>query len=119
VTIGAGYALFTGVALEFLDGSGKSGSSRYAIVDSLGNLPVVYMTWLDGCGYAHWGPRGVPGMDVLVSAAIISILLGLLVSAGAGKSDCARALSYRIQAQHPGYLSASPTSIILDVLTNL
>ena len=74
-TIGAGYALFTGVALEFLGESGKSGGSRYAIINSLGNIPVVYMTWLDGRGYALWGPRGMPRMDALVSAAGISLLL--------------------------------------------
>jgi len=75
-TIGAGYALFTAVVLEFLGGSGKSGSSRYSIINSLGNIPVVYMTWLDGRGYALWGPRGMPGIDALVSAVVISVLLG-------------------------------------------
>ena len=79
VTIGAAYALFTGVELEFLGDSGKSGSSRYAIINSLGNLPVVYMTWLDGRGYAHWGPRGMPAIDALVSAAAITLLLGHFV----------------------------------------
>lgn len=78
-TIGAGYALFTGVALEFLGGSGKSGSSRYAIINSLGNLPVVYMTWLDGRGYAHWGPRGMPAADALASAFVIVLLLAHFV----------------------------------------
>jgi len=78
-TVGAGYALFTAVSLEFLGGSGKSGSSRYAIINSLGNVPVVYMTWLDGRGYAHWGPRGMPGIDALVSAVLILILLGHFV----------------------------------------
>ena len=78
-TIGAGYALFTAVCLEFLGGSGKSGSSRYAIINSLGNIPVVYMTWLDGRGYALWGPRGMPGIDALVGAILILILLGYFV----------------------------------------
>jgi PAT family beta-lactamase induction signal transducer AmpG len=78
-TVGVGYALFTAVSLEFLGGSGKSGSSRYTIINSLGNLPVVYMTWLDGRGYAHWGPRGMPGIDALVSAILISVLLGHFV----------------------------------------
>jgi MFS transporter, PAT family, beta-lactamase induction signal transducer AmpG len=81
-TIGAGYALFTGVALEFLGGSGKSGSSRYAIINSLGNVPVVYMTWLDGRGYAHWGPRGMSGIDALVSAAAVSLLLAHFIFSG-------------------------------------
>lgn len=75
LSIGAGWALFTAVSLEFLGGSGKSGSSRYAIINSLGNLPVVYMAWLDGWGYAHWGPRGMPGIDGIVSAAGAAVLL--------------------------------------------
>lgn len=78
-TVGAGYALFTAVSLEFLGGSGKSGSSRYAIINSLGNVPVVYMTWLDGRGYALWGPRGMSGIDALVSALAVFVLLGHFV----------------------------------------
>jgi PAT family beta-lactamase induction signal transducer AmpG len=74
-TIGAGYALFTGVALEFLGGSGKSGSSRYAIINSLGNLPVSYMTFLDGRGYALWGPRAMPAADAILTAAGSLLLL--------------------------------------------
>jgi predicted MFS family arabinose efflux permease len=74
-TIGVCYALFTAVVLEFLGGSGKSGSARYAIINSLGNLPVAYMAWMDGRGYAHWGPRGMPGVDAAVSAAGATLLL--------------------------------------------
>jgi PAT family beta-lactamase induction signal transducer AmpG len=78
-TIGACYALFTGVALEFLGGSGKSGSSRYAIINSLGNLPVAYMEYLDGRSYAHWGPRAMPGADAVLSAAGATLLLAHFV----------------------------------------
>ena len=74
-TIGAGYALFTGVALEFLGGSGKSGSSRYAIINSIGNLPVAYMTYLDGRGYALWGPRAMPAVDAIITATVCLILV--------------------------------------------
>jgi len=74
-TIGAGYALFTGVSLEFLGGSGKSGSSRYAIINSLGNLPVVYMSYLDGRAYAHWGPRAMPAAEAVLASFGASLLL--------------------------------------------
>jgi MFS transporter, PAT family, beta-lactamase induction signal transducer AmpG len=67
-TIGSCYALFTGVALEFMGDSGKSGSSRYAIINSLGNLPVAYMAWVNGQGFRLWGPRGMPGVDAVLSA---------------------------------------------------
>lgn len=74
-TIGASYALFTAVVLEFLGGSGKSGSARYSIINSLGNVPVVYMVLVDGKGYAHWGARGMSGVDVIVGTAAAVLLL--------------------------------------------
>lgn len=78
-TIGAGYALFTGVSLEFLGRSGKSGSSRYAIINSLGNLPVAYVAYLDGRAYAHWGPRAMPAADAVLSAIGATLLLAHFV----------------------------------------
>jgi PAT family beta-lactamase induction signal transducer AmpG len=78
-TVGAGYALFTAVSLEFLGSSGKSGSARYAIINSLGNVPVAYMSWLDGCGYALWGPRGMPAADAILSGFGCAILLAHFV----------------------------------------
>jgi MFS transporter, PAT family, beta-lactamase induction signal transducer AmpG len=74
-TVGAGYALFTGVSLEFLGGSGKSGSGRYALINSLGNLPVAYMSYLDGRAYARWGPRAMPAADAILAALGASLLL--------------------------------------------
>ncbi len=74
-TIGSCWALFTAVALEFLGGSGKSGSARYSIINSLGNLPVAYMAYLDGRSYAHWGPRAMPAADAILSAAAATLLL--------------------------------------------
>lgn len=74
-SIGICYALFTAVALEFLGLSGKSGSSRYAIINSIGNLPVAYMAFLDGRSYAHWGPRAMPAADAILSAIAATLLL--------------------------------------------
>jgi PAT family beta-lactamase induction signal transducer AmpG len=79
-TIGAGYAFFTAVVLEFLGGSGKSGSARYSIINSLGNVPVAYMTFIDGRSYARWGARAMPGADVVLSAIGAVILLAYFLS---------------------------------------
>ncbi|MGH9585002.1 MAG: hypothetical protein ACRD4O_18945 [Bryobacteraceae bacterium] len=79
-TIGASYALFTTVVLEFLGGSGKSGSARYSIINSLGNVPVAYMVLIDGKGYARWGARGMPGTDVVVGAVGGAILLAYFLT---------------------------------------
>lgn len=74
-TIGTCYALFTAVVLEFLGQSGKSGSGRYSIINSLGNVPVVYMTWLDGRGGKLWGARGLAATDAVAGAIGATILL--------------------------------------------
>ena len=78
-SIGICYALFTAVALEFLGLSGKSGSSRYAIINSIGNLPVAYMAYVDGRSYAHWGPRAMPAADAIVGAAGAALMLAHFV----------------------------------------
>lgn len=88
-TIGLCYAFFTGVVLEFLGDSGKSGSSRFAIINSLGNLPVAYMAYLDGRGYALWGPRAMPGTDAVLSALGASIMLAHFVVSGRRKQQAA------------------------------
>jgi PAT family beta-lactamase induction signal transducer AmpG len=74
-TIGACYALFTAVVLEFLGQSGRSGCGRYSIINSLGNVPVVYMTALDGRGGKLWGARGLAATDAVVGAIGAAILL--------------------------------------------
>ena len=74
-TIGACYALFTAVVLEFLGRSGKSGCARYSIINSLGNVPVAYMTAVDGRGGNLWGARGLAGTDAVVGAIGAAILL--------------------------------------------
>lgn len=78
-TVGTCYALTTAVILEMMGASGKSGSGRYSVVNSLANVPVAYMIWLDGRGYALWGTRGMPAMDLVVSAVAASVLLAHFV----------------------------------------
>jgi MFS transporter, PAT family, beta-lactamase induction signal transducer AmpG len=81
-SIGACYALFTAVVLEFLGGSGKSGSARYSIINSLGNVPVAYMALIDGVSSGRWGPRAAPGADVILSTVGASILLAYFLTHG-------------------------------------
>jgi hypothetical protein len=79
-TIGVGYALSTAVVLEFMGGSGKSGSARYSILNSLLNVPVVYMVWIDGKSAGRWGTRAGFGTDVVLSTVGALILLAYFLS---------------------------------------
>ena len=74
LTTGTCYAFFLGVVMVTMGEAGRSASSRYTILVSLGNLPIVYMTKVEGWGYSLFGPRGVPAFDaagnLLVAAAV-------------------------------------------------
>ncbi|HWG76481.1 MAG TPA: MFS transporter [Steroidobacteraceae bacterium] len=74
-TVGSCYAMFTAVVLEFLGDSGKSGSGRYSIINSLGNIPVLYMLQVDGWGADRWGGRGLAAAEAVVGGAGALLLL--------------------------------------------
>ncbi|MGH9414656.1 MAG: hypothetical protein ACRD0Y_13080 [Terriglobales bacterium] len=78
-TVGSCYAMFTAVVLEFLGDSGKSGSARYSIINSLGNIPVLYMLQVDGWGGEHWGGRGLAGAEAVVGGLGALVLLAILL----------------------------------------
>jgi PAT family beta-lactamase induction signal transducer AmpG len=79
-TVGACYAMFTAVVLEFMGHSGKSGSGRYSIINSLGNVPVLYMLQVDGWGADRWGARGLSGIEAVVGGAGAVVLLVYFLS---------------------------------------
>jgi PAT family beta-lactamase induction signal transducer AmpG len=83
-TVGTCYAMFTAVVLEFMGHSGKSGSGRYSIINSLGNVPVLYMIALDGWGGEKWGARGLAGTEAVVGAVgALTLLAYFLIRKGA------------------------------------
>ncbi|HEX3940768.1 MAG TPA: MFS transporter [Acidobacteriaceae bacterium] len=92
-TIGGCYAGFTAVILEFLGRAGMSGSGRYSIINSLGNIPVAYMTYLDGRGYARWGARGLPGIDAVVGGLGGLLLLAYLLWGTRGSTPVSESAS--------------------------
>ncbi len=86
-TAGTGLATFTAVVLEFLGDSGKSGSGRYSIINSLGNVPVLYMLWLDGWGGNRWGARGLPGTEAVLGAVGAAVLLVYFLARGRSAAE--------------------------------
>lgn len=82
LTVGACYAMFTAVVLEFLGKSGKSGSGRYSIINSLGNVPVLYMLRVDGWGADRFGSQGLAGAEAVVGGVGACVLLTYLLTAG-------------------------------------
>ena len=56
---------YVALVLEVLDKRKRGASTGYALMSSSGNVPPIYMTWLDGIGYRHGGARGLMATDAV------------------------------------------------------
>jgi PAT family beta-lactamase induction signal transducer AmpG len=76
-TAGIAYAAFSALDLEVIGSAARSAGTQHTLFTASANLPVVYMTWLDGQGYKRFGPRGLLGTDAFsnIAAAAICLLL--------------------------------------------
>ena len=81
-TVGSCYAMATAVFLEFMGASGKSGSGRYSVINSLGNVPVLYMALVDGWGGDRWGGRGLAGAECVAGALGATLLMAYFLTRG-------------------------------------
>ncbi len=75
IAAGFSYAVFTALVLEVLGDNRHAAGTAYSLLNASGNLPLVYMTWLDGQGYQRWGFKGLMGVDALANAGCGLLLL--------------------------------------------
>lgn len=72
---GIAYAAFTALELDVLGPRPHAAGTAYSLLGASGNLPIVYMTWLDGIGYKHDGARGLMTVDSLANGIAGAVLL--------------------------------------------
>ena len=87
-TAGICWGFFLGVVMVTMGEAGISAGSRYSILVSLGDLPIVYMTVVEARSYGIFGTRGVPGADaagnVIVVACVVCWLMFRMKRGGRG-----------------------------------
>jgi PAT family beta-lactamase induction signal transducer AmpG len=64
---GLTYAGFTAYVLEAM-GTGAA-ATKYNLIASLSNFPIVYVTAIDGHAHTRWGPTGMLAAEAVTSAA--------------------------------------------------
>ncbi len=74
---GLTYASFSAVALEAI-GLGAA-ATKYNLFASLSNIPIAYMTWVDGWAAARWGAGGMLYLEALVG--VLALLAFVAVAA--------------------------------------
>jgi MFS transporter, PAT family, beta-lactamase induction signal transducer AmpG len=64
---GIAYAAFTALELDVLGRRPHAAGTAYSLLAGSSNLPIAYMTWLDGVGYKYSGTRGLMAVDLLAN----------------------------------------------------
>jgi MFS family permease len=67
LSAGIAYAAFTALELDVLGPRPHAAGTAYSLLGASGNLPIAYMTWLDGVGYKYSGARGLMTVDSLAN----------------------------------------------------
>jgi MFS family permease len=75
--MGLTYAGFSAVVLETI-GLGAA-ATKYNLYASLSNMPIAYMTVVDGWAHTRWGPGGLLNTEAVI--AVLAILVFLAVAA--------------------------------------
>jgi MFS transporter, PAT family, beta-lactamase induction signal transducer AmpG len=82
VATGFAYAVFTALVLDVVGRRKHAAATAYATLNAAGNVPITYMTWVDGVGYKHWGARGLMTTDAVANGGFAVILLLVALFAG-------------------------------------
>jgi predicted MFS family arabinose efflux permease len=75
-------ATYTALLLEVIGRRRHATAALYTWLNNLGNLPVAYMTWLDGQGHRLWGTTGLFAVDGLGNVVPILLLFWIVVGTG-------------------------------------
>jgi MFS family permease len=75
---GVAFAAYAALALELIGPGGRSAATRYTLYNAASNIPIVYMTWIDGQGYKRFGARGLAGADCLPGLVAVCVFLFLI-----------------------------------------
>lgn len=73
---GLTYAGFTAVTLEAI-GVGAA-ATKYNVYASLSNMPIAYMTLVDGWAHARWGTRGLLEIEAAIGVAAIGVFAAVV-----------------------------------------
>lgn len=83
IAAGFAYAVFTALVLEVMGRRDHAAGTAYALFVATGNVPILYMTWLDGVGYKYGAVRGLMVVDAVANG--VGALVLVLVARSAAR----------------------------------
>ncbi len=79
---GVVYAAYTGMLLQTVNAAGRVQGTSYSLLNSIGNLPLLYMTWMEGRVAGHLGARSVGLFDGATNLLVAAVFFAWWFLAG-------------------------------------
>ena len=92
LTQGLSYAAYAAVVLEAIGRT--NGATKFSLLAALANMPLAYVTLIDGWAQERWGATGMLLADAATGAAGV-LVFGLLVASMRGQTRHSRAGTVR------------------------
>ena len=83
-TAGFCWARFTALMAEIVGSEARDASTLYSVLNAVGSLPIMYMIWLDGVGFQHFGTRGLLWTDASGNLVVFIAVTAIFVVYGLG-----------------------------------
>ena len=84
---GFSYAAFSAVVLEVI-GQGAA-ATKYSVYASLSNMPIAYMTVVDGWAHERWGANGLLYADAVIGVVAIGVFALVMAATAPRKAAVA------------------------------
>ena len=70
--------------VEIVGPEAQDASTLYSLLNAAVTLPILYVIWLDGLGFRHFGTRGLLLTDAGLNALVFGIVAAVFISRGLG-----------------------------------
>lgn len=83
-TNGFVWAWFMALMAEVVGLKTQDASTLFTVLNSAGSIPLIYMIWLEGVGYRHFGVHGLLLADAASSLLVFAVVATVFLHRGLG-----------------------------------
>lgn len=84
ITNGFVWAWFMALMAEVVGLKTQDASTLFTVLNSAGSIPLIYMIWLEGVGYRHFGVHGLLLADAASSLLVFAVVATVFLHRGLG-----------------------------------
>jgi hypothetical protein len=83
-TEGLCWARSVALMIDIVGPEAPDASTLYSLLNAAVTIPLLFMIWLDGAGFHHFGTHGLLGTDAALNLLVFAIVAAVFITRGMG-----------------------------------